>query len=110
MRHSAVVLHDADRAIVEQAIQDHGRVRGWPIHAIAVRSNHIHVVVENSGVAPERVMAQFKAWATRRLRESGRAVASERVWVDEGSTRYLWKQQSVADAVRYVEEGQDVPR
>jgi len=110
MRHRPVVF-DADcRVVVEGAIRDHGRVRGWAIHAVNVRSNHVHVVVENSGEMPERMMAQFKSWATRRLREAGLAEPDGRVWVDHGSTRYLWKEVSVAEAVRYVDEGQDVGR
>jgi hypothetical protein len=42
---SAVVLSEDRRALVEQTIRDHCRVRGWLLHAVNARTNHVHVVV-----------------------------------------------------------------
>ena len=41
---------------------------GWRLHALTVRTNHVHAVV-SADEAPEKVMTNFKIWATRRLRE-----------------------------------------
>ena len=55
------------RAIVESAIRAHCRIKGWTLHAVNVRTNHVHVVVTADGVPPELVVQQFKAWASRHL-------------------------------------------
>src|SRR5690348_5335321 len=55
-----LVLDSSQREIVEGTIADHCRVRGWCLHAVACRSNHVHVVVTAPGRDPEVVMDQFK--------------------------------------------------
>lgn len=106
MRLAPVVLASAERAVVERAIHDHCRVRQWTLHALNVRTNHVHCVVGDVGLRPEVAMGQLKAWATRRLRDAGLVFAS-RVWTREGSTRYLFEAASVERAVAYVLHGQD---
>ncbi|MEW6250335.1 MAG: hypothetical protein AB1716_06795 [Planctomycetota bacterium] len=98
------------RRIAERAIRDHCTFRGWPLRAVQVRSNHAHVVVGYSELAPERMMLELKGLATRRLREAGRFAATAPVWAERGSRKYLWDEKSVAAAVAYVLEGQDTPR
>ncbi len=51
-------------------------------------------------------MNAFKAWATRRLREASLAAQEERIWARHGSTRYLWNEEDLSNAVAYVVEGQ----
>jgi len=105
-----VVLTDEERRIVEQTIQDHCVKRKWELLALAVRTNHVHVVVGYAGLAPERMMSEFKSWATRRLRKAGCRQNNQPLWVHHGSTRYLWKAHSVESAIAYIELGQDIPR
>jgi REP element-mobilizing transposase RayT len=69
--------------------------------AAHVRTSHVHVVV-NAAVAPERVMRDFKAYASRSLKHP-------KAWTRHGSTRYLWQRDDVTHAVRYVVEGQGDP-
>src|SRR5688500_14303497 len=45
MAEAPVILTEAQRQIVEQTIRDHCRIRGWTLHALNVRTNHVHVVV-----------------------------------------------------------------
>src|SRR3954451_5262885 len=40
-----LILATAHREIVERTIADHCRFRGWSLHAVACRTNHVHVVV-----------------------------------------------------------------
>jgi REP element-mobilizing transposase RayT len=98
------------REVVATTLQEVAARRGWTLVAHAARPTHIHVVVSAPGERPERVMSDFKAWATRRLREAGLIRRDARPWARHGSTRYLWKEQHVAAADAYVDEGQDVPR
>ncbi len=75
--------------------------------AANVRTNHVHVVVAGAET-PERMMTAFKAWSTRRMREAG-LVAEGSPWSRHGSTRYLWDETELADAVAYVMDGQGAP-
>ena len=45
MAEDDVVLSDPQQLIVEETIRRHCDLRGWHIHALNVRSNHIHIVV-----------------------------------------------------------------
>ena len=104
-----VMLSDAQREVVHRAILDVCRHRRWALHALNVRTNHVHLVV-SSDEGPERVMNTLKSWATRRLTEAGQWAGGSRPWSRHGSTRYLWKPEQVENACRYVTEAQDEPR
>jgi len=100
-------LDENERGIVACAIRDHSEIRGWTLLAVNVRSNHVHAVVDAPGVPPERVLVQFKGWATRRLVESGCRRHRDAIWTRHGSTRYLFDKTSVDAAVDYVMNRQD---
>jgi len=99
-------LCDTSRALVDAVIREHCRIREWRLHAINVRTNHVHVVVDCGETPPEPAMEQFKAWATRRLREAGLVEAGRVVWTEHGSTRYLFDDRGLHEAIRYVNEMQ----
>jgi REP element-mobilizing transposase RayT len=81
--------------------------RGWTALAVHVRTNHVHIVVSVLA-KPEKMMVDFKAYATRGLRKyDGSRATGIKYWTQQGSTRYLWTRQSVEAAVRYVRDGQD---
>jgi len=106
--HIPNVLNDKARRTVQESIADHCHLRGWELRAINVRTNHVHVVVSCPGdVPPERVMTEFKLWATRRLRAARLIPPDGRPWTRHGSTRWINNQQSLNAAVAYVVEGQD---
>lgn len=91
------------RAVVEATIRRHCEIRGWRLWAVNVRVAHVHVVVDCDGaIPPEETMEQFKAWATRRLREKRMVGEAQRVWTEHGSTRWIDPQESLARAVDYV--------
>lgn len=106
LKHPPTVLDASMRAAVDRTIQEVARHRGWTIGAISVRTNHVHVVVE-AEATPERVMNDFKSWATRRLREAGLANADQLLWTKHGSTRYLKNSEGIRAAIDYVERFQD---
>ncbi|MGE3181234.1 MAG: alanine--tRNA ligase-related protein [Phycisphaerae bacterium] len=93
------------RDIVERTIHEVAAHRKWTIHALDVRSNHVHVVV-SAPDGPEKVMTDFKAYCTRRLGEAKAITDDAKVWSRHGSTRYLWKPEDIAAACRYVTEAQ----
>ena len=65
----------------------------------------MHTVVE-ADVGPEKVLNDFKAYASRALNRLGRDAPDRRRWARHGSTRWLRKDDDVRHAVKYVVEEQ----
>jgi len=105
MRHNPLILGVRERKVVETAIMEVCRVRGYGLFALNVRTNHVHLVVTNSA-KPERMMDSFKAYATKALRAAGLVDSARKPWSRHGSTRYLWTDDHIATAVDYVLNGQ----
>jgi REP element-mobilizing transposase RayT len=113
MAAAAVVLTHEQRALVEQTITDHCRIRGWSLHAVKARSNHVHVVV-TADRDPDTVMEQFKSWCSRKLSDAegltvrvGRK-AGRRHWFTEGGDKErIEDEEYLENAIRYVLEGQE---
>lgn len=63
MEQPPYALDQVRRIVVRDAIVNVCRHRGWELHAVHVRSNHLHVVVA-AQAAPEKVMNDFKAYAS----------------------------------------------
>ncbi len=108
MVQDAYVLGLEDRALVLAALRGHCAHRSWNLLAAHVRSNHVHAIVE-AEIRPERIMNEFKAYASRELNRRGSHVPERRRWARHGSTRWLWTDQDVRDAIRYVVEEQGEP-
>ena len=64
------VLDEAARQLVLAAIRKHCAHRGWNLLVAHVRSNYVHVIVE-ARIRPERIMNEFKAYASRLPRDRG---------------------------------------
>ena len=106
------VILDADqRGCVEAAARETCQFRKWHLHAINVRTNHVHLVVSIGEKKPELALNAFKANATRSMNQAGCWNRTYSPWTDKGSTRYLWNEKSVARAIDYVLYGQgdDLP-
>ena len=94
-------LSEARRTAVEIAIRGVCAHRGWVLYAINVRTNHVHAVV-SAACKPEKILNDFKAYATRGMRAAGLWKRATTLWAEKGSRRYLWKEKSVARAIDYV--------
>jgi len=101
LKQAPVQLNPRQRDLVEEIIRRDCRHRGYQIFALNCRSNHIHIVVQANGVRPERVMTQFKSYATRGLREMD-SLSGKKVWTAGGSKRYLFTEEAIERAVQYV--------
>jgi REP element-mobilizing transposase RayT len=102
------LLDDQRRAVVLKAIRQHCEYRGWNLLAAHVRNNHVHAVLE-ADVAPEKIVTEFKAYASRELNRLGYDAPDRKRWARHGSTRWLFKDQDVRDAIHYVIEEQGQP-
>ncbi len=105
MKAPAFILSPELRPIVEETIARHCEIRSWPLHTVAARSNHVHVVVTAPGYRPERVRDQFKAWCARTLKPE--CPGRERFWTEGGSCRWINDEDDLHAVIVYVKEGQD---
>ncbi len=101
-------LDTDNRATVLAALREVCVHRNWRLHAVHVRTNHVHVVLE-ADVRPEMVMNAFKSYASRALNRIGSDEPDRKRWARHGSTRWLWKDEDVRDAIKYVVSGQGEP-
>ena len=108
LKHPPVTLDASRRRAVDAAIREVCAFREWKLIAINVRTNHVHAVV-SAPCAPERMLATFKAYATRRMRQTGCWSERHSPWSEGGSRRYLWTECAVERAIAYVVDGQGGP-
>lgn len=101
LKQAPVTLDAARREAVAQAIHAVCQHRGWGLMAINVRTNHVHVVV-SAGCKPEKALNDFKAYATRAMRQGGVWQSDLSPWSEHGSRRYLWTPRHVERACDYV--------
>ena len=104
-------LDAKQRKSVDRALRQVCAYREWELHAVNVRTNHVHVVVSIGQTKPEQALNSFKSYATRQMRQDGSWVKSHSPWADKGSNRYLWNERSLAHAIDYVirKQGEDFP-
>ena len=96
------------RTAVLEALRDVCAHRGWCLLAAHVRTTHVHAVVEAED-RPEKIMNDLKAYASRHLTRLGFDPSNRKRWARHGSTRWLWNEESVSAAVRYVVAAQGDP-
>ena len=106
MTENPVLLNEAQRLRVEAVCRKHATFRGWVLHAVSARSNHVHLVV-SADKKPEIVRDQFKANATRVLREEPGAITNETVWTRGGDCEIVDGEENLERVVQYVTEAQD---
>ena len=108
MRETPYLLDAVRRSVVLETIQEVSGHRSWRLLACHVRTNHVHIVVAANAL-PEKVMSDFKAYASRRLKERLAEPADCKRWTQHGSTRYLWSELQVLGAIEYTVTGQGEP-
>jgi REP element-mobilizing transposase RayT len=108
MKQAPYLLDRDSRTAVLGALREVCLHRHWNLLAAHVRTNHVHAVVD-AEVQPEKVMNDFKSYASRGLNRLLRDGPDRKRWARHGSTRWLWKDQDVREAIRYVVEEQGEP-
>jgi REP element-mobilizing transposase RayT len=103
---SPLLLSPEQRTVIATAIDEVCMFRGWTLYEQNVRTNHVHIVVAAKDVKPEKIMNDIKARATRRLRETGLFADDKKLWTEHGSTKYLFTEEALTEACRYVREDQ----
>ena len=103
LKFEPMVFDKKQQINIEQTICEVAIFRNWHLHAVAVKANHIHIVVSvPDNISPERAMNDFKARATLRLREEKLIDSSRKVWERHGSTKHLINEKEISAACDYV--------
>ncbi len=108
MTQEAYLLDEPRRTIVCSAIVAECQFRGWHLHAVHVRSNHVHLVV-GAQRDINFVLRSCKAHASKCLNEAGFDHPQRKRWTVHGSTRYLWNENAVAERIDYTLNQQGAP-
>jgi len=105
MKAAAVILGDGQRRLVDDAIRAVCSAKKWPLHAVNVRTSHVHVVV-SSPTSGDRTQVALKAAATHLLRERDSMPPGDVLWSRGGSQRRLTREDALWAAVDYVRNRQ----
>src|SRR5262249_25608994 len=108
MSEAMVLLDATQQHVVATTIEAHCRHRGWTLLALAVKSNHVHVLVQ-ADRAGDDVRDQLKAWCSRRLSDAAGLAQSQtktggrRHWFTEGAyVRRIESEEYLREAIAYV--------
>ena len=88
-----------EKQVVKQAIKDEAERHNVRLYAIAICSNHVHVVVGYSGYSIEDVVRQFKQSGVAALKECG---MTGKVWTRGYDKRYCFDEETLKSRIAYV--------
>ena len=101
----AFILSLQNRECVDTALRNfcaRQKPQAWTIHALNVRSNHIHIAVTTKGIPIDSVVKMLKIAATKQLRESGQIPPKYKPWTENSSTRYVFTQDELREVIHYI--------
>lgn len=107
MNQKPMILDKNERICILKAVKEVCDFRGYELLAVNIRTNHLHAVV-SANANPDKIANEFKAYATRRLREAKLVEVDKKIWARGKSSRYLWKPKHLEIAIEYVLFGQGV--
>lgn len=109
MKNQTFLLDEMQLELVEEAIEEFCQHKNYQLHAVNVRTNHVHAVI-SAQTKPEPIINFLKSYSTRKLRDLKLISAEIKLWSRGGSRCYLWKERHVSLAIEYVLYGQgDIP-
>jgi REP element-mobilizing transposase RayT len=100
LKASPVEFGQHERQIVREAIIGKAEQLGQKIHALAVCSNHVHVVAERISQSIEMVVSHHKNAARLALQANGFV---GRVWTRGFDKRYCFDRQQLQSRIKYVQ-------
>ena len=90
LRGDPIRLDSARAASLLVQFRETASFRKWTLRAVAIMSNHFHIVVGVPGDPdPAKILGDFKSWGTRRLNAEFGVPASGTWWTQSGSKRRL---------------------
>jgi REP element-mobilizing transposase RayT len=99
LKNLVVRLTETQRHLVHVAIKQASNLHQQRLFALAVQSDHIHLVVENTQLAVGKMVAYYKNAARLALRQTGLA---GRVWTKGYDKRFCFDPKSLKNRINYV--------
>lgn len=98
-----VKLNSRQKAIVQQAILHEAERIGQTIEALAVCTNHVHLVARPSQASIEATVSRYKNVAMFALRKESHV---GRIWTRGFDKRFCFDQKSLKQRIEYVKRHQ----
>ena len=108
LKQPKVIFDLRQRRAIERGIKETCQFRKWNLWTVNVRTNQVHCVL-TAHFSAKRAMAALKANATRTMRDSGCWQTTASPWSRGGSTKYIWTEEELRNAIAYVVDGQGPP-
>ena len=99
LKHDKIMIPKSLRKTVENAILKEAEEIGQTVYAIAICSNHVHIVIESTVERCGYSVGRFKRAATKALREYGFV---GKVWTKGFDKRYCYNQKELETRIKYV--------
>jgi REP element-mobilizing transposase RayT len=100
LKHNKIVIPKNLRKMVENAILEETEQIGQKVYAIAVCSNHVHIVIEGTDYRCGYSVGRIKRAATKALRKYGFV---DKVWTKGYDKRYCYNQNDLETRIKYVQ-------
>lgn len=94
-----VILSKNQRQIVRNAILKEASTQKQQIYALSVKSNHIHIVVQNSRQPVSKIVAYYKKAARIALKAAGH---NGKLWTRGYDKRFCFDKESLEQRIKYV--------
>jgi REP element-mobilizing transposase RayT len=104
LKHDEIKIPKSLCIIVKNAILKEAEEIGQKVYAIAVYSNHVHIVVGSIGKSCGYSVGRFKKAATAELRKYG---FNENVWTKGFDKRYCYNEWELKNKIKYVQRHED---
>jgi REP element-mobilizing transposase RayT len=100
-KYDPIILSKSEKEIIRQAILEEASAQGHKIHAIAVCTNHVHIVAEPCKFSIEDIVSRYKNKSTFSLRKFGRP---GRLWTKGFDKRFCFTPCELTARIEYVEK------
>jgi REP element-mobilizing transposase RayT len=100
-KYGTIILSKNEKETIRQTILDEAAIQGHKILAIAVCTNHVHLVAEPCKFSIEDAVSRYKNKATLSLRKFGRP---DRLWTKGFDKRFCFTLADLAARIDYVEK------
>jgi REP element-mobilizing transposase RayT len=103
MKGPAITLNRAQAGVMFPQFYETASYRKWELRAVGIMPKHVHLVVGVLGDPdPDKILGDFKSYASRVLNRTWGKPVSETWWTEKGSTRKLRDEAAVLAAIEYV--------
>ncbi|OQA01405.1 MAG: Transposase IS200 like protein [Planctomycetes bacterium ADurb.Bin401] len=99
LQYPAVSLNLVQRELINKAIHEEAAELKQAIHALAVRTNHVHLVVDCNFISVASAVSHYKNAARLKLQENG---FIGKLWTKGYSVRYCFNDTQLNNVIKYV--------